>query len=129
LIDRPTLCIGNGLAKTKDFTAPHQVSYLEGHYTSQVLLDMALAKLKAVQFEDLAYVGPNYLKEVYIIPSKIIHIIKILCIKYSLTLDCKKKIHNPQYVICHESIIIIPTIRQWRQTIKSGFNPIAKKLL
>ena len=70
LIDRPTLCIGNGLAKTKDFTAPHQVSYLEGHYTSQVLLDMALAKLKAAQFEDLAYVGPNYLKEVYIIPSK-----------------------------------------------------------
>jgi hypothetical protein len=31
---------------------------------------MALAKLKAAQFEDLAYVGPNYLKEVYIIPSK-----------------------------------------------------------
>ena len=70
LIHQPTLCIGNGLAKTKDFTAPHQVIYLEGHYTSQVLLNMALTKLKAAQFEDLAYVGPNYLKEVYIIPSK-----------------------------------------------------------
>jgi tRNA threonylcarbamoyladenosine biosynthesis protein TsaB len=70
LIHQPTLCIGNGLAKTKDFTAPHQVSYLAGHYTSQILLDMALTKLKAAQFEDLAYVGPNYLKDVYIIPSK-----------------------------------------------------------
>jgi tRNA threonylcarbamoyladenosine biosynthesis protein TsaB len=70
LIHQPTLCIGNGLAKTKDFTAPHQVIYLEGHYTSQVLLDMALTKLNAAQFENLAYVGPNYLKEVYIIPSK-----------------------------------------------------------
>ena len=70
LIHQPTLCIGNGLVKTKEFTAPHQVKYLEGHYTSQVLLDMALTKLNAAQFEDLAYVGPNYLKEVYIIPSK-----------------------------------------------------------
>jgi tRNA threonylcarbamoyladenosine biosynthesis protein TsaB len=70
LIHQPTLCIGNGLAKTKDFTAPHQVSYLEGHYTSQILLDMAITKLNAAQFEDLAYVGPSYLKEVYILPSK-----------------------------------------------------------
>ena len=70
LILQPTICIGNGQAKTKDFTAPHQISYLDGHYTSQVLLDMALTKLNAVQFEDLAYVGPNYLKEVYIIPAK-----------------------------------------------------------
>ena len=70
LIHQPTLCIGNGLAKTKGFTAPHPVSYLEGHYTSQVLLDMAMTKLNAAQFEDIAYVGPNYLKEVYILPSK-----------------------------------------------------------
>jgi len=70
LIHQPTLCIGSGQAKTKDFTASHQVKYLEGHYTSQLLLDMALTKLKAAQFEDLAYVGPNYLKDVYIIPSK-----------------------------------------------------------
>ena len=70
LIHQPTLCIGNGLAKTKDFTAPHLVIYLEGHYTSQVLLDMALTKLNDAQFENLAYVGPNYLKEVYILPSK-----------------------------------------------------------
>jgi tRNA threonylcarbamoyladenosine biosynthesis protein TsaB len=70
LISMPTICIGNGLAKTKEFSAPHQVKYLEGHYTSQVLLDMAITKLNAAQFEDLAYVGPNYLKEVYILPSK-----------------------------------------------------------
>lgn len=70
LICQPTLCIGSGQSKTKDFTVPHQVSYLERHYTSQILLDMALTKLNAGQFEDLAYVGPNYLKDVYIIPSK-----------------------------------------------------------
>ena len=70
LIHQPTLCIGNGLAKTKGFTAPHPVSYLEGHYTSQVLLNMAVTKMNVAQFEDIAYVGPNYLKEVYILPSK-----------------------------------------------------------
>jgi tRNA threonylcarbamoyladenosine biosynthesis protein TsaB len=70
LISMPTICIGNGLAKTKDFTASHQVKYLEEHYISHVLLDMAITKLKAAQFEDLAYVSPNYLKEVYILPSK-----------------------------------------------------------
>ncbi len=70
LISMPTICIGNGLAKTKDFTAPNQVIYLEGYYTSQVLLELALAKLNTAKYEDLAYVGPNYLKEVYILPSK-----------------------------------------------------------
>ena len=70
LIHQPTICIGNGIAKTKDFTAPHQVTYLEGHYTSQVLLDMATVKWNNTQFEDLAYVGPNYLKEVYILQNK-----------------------------------------------------------
>ena len=71
LIHQPTICIGNGQAKTKDFTAPHTVSYQGGHYTSQVLLDMATAKLNTSQFEDLAYVGPNYLKDVYILPGKL----------------------------------------------------------
>jgi hypothetical protein len=31
---------------------------------------MAMTKMNAAQFEDIAYVGPNYLKEVYILPSK-----------------------------------------------------------
>ena len=70
LIHQSTVCIGNGLAKTKDFTTTQKISYLEGHYTSKILLDMALTKLNAAQFEDLAYVGPNYLKDVHIIPSK-----------------------------------------------------------
>ena len=71
LIHQPTICIGNGQAKTKDFTTSHSVSNLEGHYTSQVLLEMATAKFNKAQFEDLAYVGPNYLKDVYILPSKL----------------------------------------------------------
>ena len=69
LINQPTICIGNGHLKTKDFTSTHVVTYLDGNYTSQVLLDLAIAKWTAGQFEDLAYVGPNYLKEVYILPK------------------------------------------------------------
>jgi tRNA threonylcarbamoyladenosine biosynthesis protein TsaB len=70
LITMPTICIGNGLTKTKDFTSPHEVTYLNETYTSQDLLELALVKLNAAQFEDLAYVGPNYLKDVYIIHNK-----------------------------------------------------------
>jgi tRNA threonylcarbamoyladenosine biosynthesis protein TsaB len=70
LIHQPTICIGNGMEKTKAFNAPHKVTYLDGHYSSQILLEMALVKLNASDFEDLAYVGPNYLKDVYIIPNK-----------------------------------------------------------
>ncbi len=70
LIPQPTICIGNGHLKTKDFTSTHNLTYVEGNYTSQVLLDLAMTKWTAGQFEDLAYVGPNYLKEVYILPHK-----------------------------------------------------------
>ncbi len=70
LIGQPTVCIGNGHVKTKDFTSTHHITYLDGSYTSQVLLDLAMLKWTAGQFEDLAYVGPNYLKEVYILPGK-----------------------------------------------------------
>ena len=70
LIGQPTVCIGNGHVKTKDFTSTHHITYLDGSYTSQELLDLAMVKWTAGQFEDLAYVGPNYLKEVYILPGK-----------------------------------------------------------
>lgn len=70
LITKPTICIGNGAAKTKDFTSLFEVSYQDGSYTSMDLLEMASEKLKNGQFEDLAYVSPNYLKEVYILPAK-----------------------------------------------------------
>jgi len=70
IVMQPTVVIGNGQLKTKDFTSTHEVTYLDGNYTSQVLLDLAMAKWSAGQFEDLAYVGPNYLKEVYILPRK-----------------------------------------------------------
>jgi tRNA threonylcarbamoyladenosine biosynthesis protein TsaB len=69
LIKQPTICIGNGHLKTKDFITTHDVTYLDGSYSSQMLLDLAMAKWNAGQFEDLAYVGPNYLKEVYILPK------------------------------------------------------------
>ena len=69
LIGQPTICIGNGHMKTKDFTSSHHITYLDGSYTSQVLIDLAMVKWTAGQFEDLAYVGPNYLKEVYILPK------------------------------------------------------------
>jgi tRNA threonylcarbamoyladenosine biosynthesis protein TsaB len=71
IITMPTICIGNGQTKTIDFTSPHRVTYLNETYSSQDLLELALIKLSAGQFEDLAYVGPNYLKEVYILPNKL----------------------------------------------------------
>ncbi len=70
LIQKPTICIGTGTAKTKAFSHPDEVFYNESSYTSRELLEMADFKFKAGLFEDLAYVGPNYLKEVYILPSK-----------------------------------------------------------
>ncbi len=70
LITKPTICIGNGTAKTKEFKSSFEVTYLDSNYTCQDLLEMATEKLKNGQFEDLAYVSPNYLKEVYIIPAK-----------------------------------------------------------
>ena len=69
LISQPTVCIGNGHLKTKEFSSKFNVTNIDGTYTSQTLLDMALAKWEAGQFEDLAYIGPNYLKEVYILPK------------------------------------------------------------
>ena len=71
LITMPTICIGNGQTKTKDFMSHHKVTYLNEPYSSQDLLELARIKLNAGQFEDLAYVGPNYLKDVYIIPNKL----------------------------------------------------------
>lgn len=70
LIHQPTICIGSGANKTKQFESSQKVCYMTEGYNSQILLEMATKKLNAGQFEDLAYVGPNYLKEVYIIPSK-----------------------------------------------------------
>ncbi|MFN5188943.1 MAG: tRNA (adenosine(37)-N6)-threonylcarbamoyltransferase complex dimerization subunit type 1 TsaB [Chitinophagia bacterium] len=69
LINQPTICIGNGHHKTKDFASTHNMTYLDGSYSSQMLLDLAMEKWTAGQFEELAYVGPNYLKEVYILPK------------------------------------------------------------
>lgn len=69
LISQPTICIGNGHVKTKEFSPTFNVTYIEGTYTSQTLLDMAMAKWETGQFEDIAYIGPNYLKEVYILPK------------------------------------------------------------
>lgn len=70
LITKPTICIGNGAAKTKDFISLFEISYRDGSYTCVDLLEMATEKLKNRQFEDLAYLSPNYLKEVYILPAK-----------------------------------------------------------
>ncbi len=69
LISQPTICIGNGHLKTKEFSSTLDVTYQEGSYTSKVLHDLAMDKWNAGHFEDLAYIGPNYLKEVYILPK------------------------------------------------------------
>ena len=66
----PLLCIGSGVAKTKllaqhtDFqnNAPF---FLDNSYSMQDITDLAMKKMRASDFEDLAYSSPAYLKEYY----------------------------------------------------------------
>jgi len=70
LSNGPLICIGSGVAKTKILTqhADFQNSsplFLDYSYTIHDMAALALIKLKATDFEDLAYSGPAYLKDYY----------------------------------------------------------------
>ena len=66
----PLICIGSGVAKTKilaeqaDFQNSSPL-FLDCSYTIHDMAALALIKLKATDFEDLAYSGPAYLKDYY----------------------------------------------------------------
>ena len=70
LSNGPLICIGSGVAKTKilvqeaDFQNKLPL-YLDCSYSLLEMAALAVVKLKAKNFEDLAYSGPAYLKDYY----------------------------------------------------------------
>ena len=71
LIQKGTLyCIGSGAAKTRQLIEDDRIQLLTSSYSIVEMLELALERWHQQKFEDLAYVGPTYIKEVYTIPSK-----------------------------------------------------------
>ena len=70
LSNGPLICIGSGVAKTKiliqhtDFQNKSPL-FLDCSYSIHDMAALALIKLQATNFEDLAYSGPAYLKDYY----------------------------------------------------------------
>lgn len=70
LSNGPLICIGSGVAKTKILTQQADFLnklplYLDCSYSIHEMAALAVVKLKANDFEDLAYSGPAYLKDYY----------------------------------------------------------------
>lgn len=70
LSNGPLICIGSGVAKTKILTQQADfhnklLLYLDCSYSIHEMAALAVVKLKANDFEDLAYSGPAYLKDYY----------------------------------------------------------------
>lgn len=70
LSNGPLICIGSGVAKTKNLTENTDFHnklplFLDFSYSIHEMAALALVKLKANDFEDLAYSGPAYLKDYY----------------------------------------------------------------
>ena len=64
------ICIGSGVAKTKILTQQADFHnklplYLDSSYSIHEMAALAVVKLNAKNFEDLAYSGPAYLKDYY----------------------------------------------------------------
>lgn len=62
------VCIGSGITKTKTILDEGKIQFIEANYSTDDLLALADIKWEAKQFENLAYVSPNYLKEYYFKP-------------------------------------------------------------
>ena len=70
LSNGPLICIGSGVAKTKILTQHTDFQnklplFLDCSYSIDDMAALAIVKLKANDFEDLAYSGPAYLKDYY----------------------------------------------------------------
>ena len=61
----PVLCIGNGAAKVKTLFIHPSLYFSDLSYNLMDFIELAEAKLKAENFEDIAYSSPSYLKEFY----------------------------------------------------------------
>lgn len=70
LQDGPIYCLGSGASKTLELVQNESWKLLDTHYSVEEMQELAQIKWDKQNFEDLAYVGPTYIKEVYTIPSK-----------------------------------------------------------
>ena len=61
----PVVCVGSGIEKTKQTLQHPNLFFSTKNYTLQDLIKLASEKYKMGLFENLAYVGPSYLKEYY----------------------------------------------------------------
>jgi tRNA threonylcarbamoyladenosine biosynthesis protein TsaB len=63
-------CAGSGASKIAQLIEDEQIQILDSQYSVGEMLELAMIKWEKQDFEDLAYVGPTYIKDVYTIPSK-----------------------------------------------------------
>lgn len=68
--DGPIYCLGSGAFKTIELIKNENWKLLDIRYSVKEMQELAQIKWDKQDFENLAYVGPTYIKEVYTIPSK-----------------------------------------------------------
>ena len=68
--DGPIYCLGSGAFKTIELIKNENWKLLDIRYSVEEMQELAQIKWDKQDFENLAYVGPTYIKEVYTIPSK-----------------------------------------------------------
>ncbi len=61
---------GSGASKIAQLIVDEQIQIVNIDYSAEEMLELAIMKWENQEFEDLAYIGPSYIKEVYTIPSK-----------------------------------------------------------
>ena len=66
----PVVCVGNGATKTKTLLNNPHLYFIESTYSIENLIELAMVKWNAKQFENIAYSSPSYLKDFYQAPSK-----------------------------------------------------------
>lgn len=69
LLNGPVLCIGNGAIKSKEIAKHPNLYFMEESYEIDSLIQLANSKMENLDFEDIAYSKPAYLKDFYQIPS------------------------------------------------------------
>ena len=69
LLNGPVLCIGNGAIKSKEIAKHPNLHFMEESYEIPSLIQLANSKMENLDFEDIAYSKPAYLKDFYQIPS------------------------------------------------------------
>ena len=69
LLNGPVLCIGNGAIKSKEIANHPNLHFMEESYEISSLIQLANSKMENLDFEDIAYSKPAYLKDFYQIPS------------------------------------------------------------